>query len=174
MSEPSAPDPRTRWPRASELDVWLAMAILLGFLVLCSLQVVSRFVLTLPFTWTEELSAALIIWMTFLGAIAVERRDSQIRVDMMQALLAPKALALLYLVFDIVILITLGALVIGGWHTLSETAYQRTPALGIPYNLITAAVPLAAVPLGVFVIRNTRRRIKQAWQIDAKSETHDG
>jgi TRAP-type transport system small permease protein len=152
-----------RLPRWFEIDLWLSMAILFSFLILCTLQVVSRFIMELPFNWTEELTAALVIWMTFLGAIAVERQDGQIRVKLMDSLLSPKTVAILYAVFDIAIVVTLFAIILGGWHTLSETSYQKTPALSIPLNVITAAVPLAAFPLIWFVIRNMVRRLKSGF-----------
>lgn len=147
-------------PRWYEVDTWFAMTILLGFLLLSALQVLSRFILHLPFTWTEELTAALVIWMTFSGAIAVERSDSQIRVELMENILPPRGVAFLFVLFDLAILVTLAALVVGGWDTLSETSYQKTPALGIPLNLVTSAVPLACFPLAAFVIRNMIRRLR--------------
>ncbi|EFL88169.1 TRAP transporter small permease [Ahrensia sp. R2A130] len=147
----------------ANIELSIAMAILLGFLILCSLQVVSRFVFSLPFTWTEELTAALVIWMTFLGAIAVERRDSQIRVELVREIFSPRVVAVIYGIFDLMIIACLIAMMIGGYHTLSETSYQKTPALGISFNLITAAVPLAAVPLLFFVVRNGLRRFRDGW-----------
>lgn len=146
-----------------EPDLLISMAFLLGFFIICSLQVVVRFILTVPLSWTEELVAALVIWMTFFGVIAVERKRSQIRVELLEDLLPPKPLALLYTVFDIAILACLVAIVIGGWHTIAETGYQRTPALGIPINSLIAIVPLAAIVLCVIVIRNAVLRLKEAW-----------
>lgn len=143
-------------------DLLFAMIIFLGFLVLCSLQVAVRFVLTLPLTWTEELTSALVIWMTFLGIIAVQRRDSQIRVELLDSLLPPLPLAIVYGLFDIAVLACLVAIVIGGWTTLEETAYQQTPALGIPLNVLIAVTPLAAAAMSIFVLRNAFRRLRRA------------
>ena len=146
-----------------EPDLLISMAFLLGFFIICSLQVVVRFVLTVPLSWTEELVAALVIWMTFFGVIAVERKRSQIRVELLEDLLPPKPVAILYTFFDIAILACLLAIVIGGWHTLAETGYQRTPALGIPINLLIAIVPLASIVLCVIVLRNAWLRLQEAW-----------
>jgi len=144
-----------------EIDLWLASAILVGFLILCAMQVLSRFLLKLPFNWTEELVAALVIWMTFLGAIAVERRDSQIRVELIETTLPRRLVKVIYAVFDMAIVAALIAIVIGGWHTLFETAYQKTPALGLPLNLVTAIVPISALIMIFVVARNMIRRIRR-------------
>ena len=146
-----------------EPDLLISMVFLLGFFIICSLQVVVRFVLTVPLSWTEELVAALVIWMTFFGVIAVERKRSQIRVELLEDLLPPTPVAILYTLFDVGILACLGAIVIGGWHTIAETGYQRTPALGIPINSLIAIVPLASVVLCAIVLRNAWARLKEAW-----------
>lgn len=146
-----------------EPDLLISMAFLLGFFIICTLQVVVRFVLTVPLSWTEELVAALVIWMTFFGVIAVERKRSQIRVELLEDLLPPRPLAILYTVFDVAILACLIGIIVGGWHTIAETGYQRTPALGIPINTLIAIVPLASVVLCVIVVRNAWARLKEAW-----------
>ncbi len=146
-----------------EPDLTAAKTILLGFIVICSLQVFLRFILPIPLSWTEELASAFVIWMTFLGIIAVERKGTHIRVELVDEMLPSKAVAVLYGVFDVAILACLVAIIWGGWETLHETAYQRTPALGIPLNALIAVVPLASIPLAYFVVRNALRRFKAAW-----------
>ena len=144
-------------------DLLAAMAILLGFVIICSLQVFLRFILPVPLSWTEELVSAFVIWMTFLGIIAVERKKSHIRVELLEELLPAKAVAVLYGVFDLAIVTCLLAMIWGGWETLDETAYQRTPALAIPLNALIAVVPLASIALVIIVIRNAIRRFREAW-----------
>ena len=156
--------PRTRWhDLIREPDLTAAKTILLGFIVICSLQVFLRFILPVPLSWTEELASAFVIWMTFLGIIAVERKGTHIRVELVDEMLPRKAVAVLYGLFDLAILACLVAIIWGGWETLDETAYQRTPALGIPVNALIAVVPLAAIPLAYCVVRNALRRFKAAW-----------
>ena len=144
-------------------DLLAAMTILLGFVIICSLQVFLRFILPVPLSWTEELVSAFVIWMTFLGIIAVERKRSHIRVELLEELLPAKVVAVLYGVFDLAIVTCLLAMIWGGWETLDETAYQRTPALSIPLNALIAVVPLASIALVVIVIRNAIRRFREAW-----------
>ena len=148
---------------ARQPDLSIAMTILLGFVIVCSLQVFLRFILPNPLSWTEELASAFVIWMTFLGIIAVERHGTHIRVELIDEILPPKAVAIVYGLFDLAIVGCLVAIIWGGWETLHETAYQRTPALGIPLNFLIAVVPLASVLLAFFVIRNALGRLRRAW-----------
>ena len=152
-----------------EADVTAAKIILLSFVVICSLQVFLRFILPVPLSWTEELVSACVIWMTFLGAIAVERKGTHIRVELIDEILPARAVAIIYGLFDLAILASLIAIIRGGWETLYETAYQRTPALGIPLNVLISIVPLASVALAFFVIRNALRRFREAWSCMEKT-----
>ena len=76
-----------------EPDLTAAKTILLCFVIICSLQVFLRFILPVPLSWTEELVSAFVIWMTFLGIIAVERKGTHIRVELIDEVLPPKAVA---------------------------------------------------------------------------------
>ncbi len=66
---------------------WLVLtAACLIFAVVCTLgawQVVSRFVLSQPSTWTEEAMRRLLIWVVMLGVVAAFRRGAMVSVDLM-------------------------------------------------------------------------------------------
>ena len=63
---------------------WIAASLLLA--VVCGLglwQVVSRFVLSQPSSWTEEVMRRLLIWSVMLGTVVAFRRGAMISVDLM-------------------------------------------------------------------------------------------
>ncbi len=146
------------WIRNPELTI--SMIILVGFLVLASLQVFSRFVLNLPFVWTEELTSSLVIWMTFLGATAVQKEDSQIRVEIIESIFSRKTVNWIYSVYDLLTLVFLIALIYGGWQTLDELAFEKTPALQIPFRYLFVVIPISAFLMFVYMVRNMIRRFK--------------
>lgn len=64
--------------------VWLVACLLLAIVVLLGLyQVVTRFVLEQPSTWTEEFIRRLLIWMVMLGTVAAFRQGALVSVDLM-------------------------------------------------------------------------------------------
>lgn len=161
MTQPEpTPDRFSPGYYARRPELVASMILLLGFLVLTSMQVVSRFVMDLPFVWTEELTASLVIWMTFLGAAAVQRRDQQVRVELIETMIGPRATAWLYGIYDLFILASLACLVYGGWATLGELEHQRTPALQIPFRYLFLVVPFASAFMTFFVVRNAIRRFR--------------
>lgn len=72
------------------LDRWLtagawssACALLAVISGLGLWQVVARFVLSQPSTWTEEVMRRLLIWMVMLGTVVAFRRGALVSVDLM-------------------------------------------------------------------------------------------
>ncbi len=70
-----------RWVTGGALAV--ACALLAVISVLGMWQVVSRFVLSQPSTWTEESMRRLLIWMVMLGVVAAFRHGALVSVDLM-------------------------------------------------------------------------------------------
>ena len=153
---PTKREPGSRWP-----EIVAAQIILVAFLALSTLQVVSRYVFDAPLVWTEELSANLLIWMTFLGATAIVRSDSHIRVEFVEEFFGPRVAAVLFSVFDVVIILFLVGLAIGGWQLMSQLEFEKTPALRIPIAWIVAIVPLCSVVMIGYAIANVVRRMHQ-------------
>lgn len=149
------PEPKGHWP-----EIIAAIIILVGFLALSSLQVISRYVFDAPMVWTEELSANLLIWMTFLGATAIMRSDTHVRVEFVEELFGPRVAACVFAIFDIVIIVFLITLVYGGWELMSQLEFERTPALRIPIAWIVAIVPASSVVMIGYAIANVVRRMR--------------
>ena len=144
------------WP-----EIVAAQIILVAFLALSTLQVVSRYVFDAPLVWTEELSANLLIWMTFLGATAILRSDSHVRVEFVEEFFGPRVAAWLFGLFDITIILFLIGLAIGGWQLMSQLEFEKTPALRIPIAWIVAIVPVCSVVMIGYAVANVVRRFRQ-------------
>lgn len=154
-SVPARREPSPRWP-----EIIAARLILAGFLALSALQVVSRYVFDAPMVWTEELAGNLLIWMTFLGATAIMRSDSHVRVEFIEEIFGWRVAAVVFGLFDLVIIAFLVVLVIGGWDLMNQLEFERTPALRIPIAWVVAIVPAAAIVMIGYAIANMVRRMR--------------
>lgn len=151
----------TGWRRwLLEPEITLGSIILLAFLILSSLQVLTRYVLAQPLAWTEELASNLLIWLTFIGATAVQRDDSHVRVELIQELLGARIAGRIYALYDVFILIWLGCVLVGGWRLMGQMTFEKTPALRIPYSVILSIVPITAAIMFVYVVINMVRRLR--------------
>lgn len=146
-----------------EPDIFLGQIILLVIIVLTAVQVVLRFVFLAPLTWPEELSAILLIWLTFVGAVALTRRNDHIRVELVEEFAGPRIARWLDILFDIATIVFLALIISGGWDLIQRLTFERTPALRLRISIIVAVVPITAAIMIVFyvftVLRNLRNLI---------------
>lgn len=150
--------PLKRWLAHPELT--LGTIILFVFLSLCSLQVITRYVFNQPLVWTEEVASNLLIWLTFLGAAAVQRDDGHIRVEIIEEILPRRVMRWVYSAYDLIVLVWLFCAVIGGYQLFFEMEFQKTPALRIPFNLILSVVPITSAIMIVYVFINMFKRLR--------------
>lgn len=140
-------------------ELLVAMAIMVAFIFLASLQVVTRYVFNAPLVWTEELSATLLIWLTFLGAAAIERENGHVRLQTVDEILPEWAARKLYALYDLFILFWLGCLIYAGVALVRQLDFEMTPALRIPYRYVMLVVPLAAALMSLYVARSLLRNL---------------
>lgn len=108
-------------------------------------QVIYRFVLESPLTWSEEVARYSLVWMTFLGAALGVRYNALIGVEFVVNLL-PKSLrdGLRYVVY-VLCMVFFIAIVIQGIKMVEAVHLQESPALGLPMSVAYAAVPVGGL-----------------------------
>jgi len=77
--------------RLNHAEEYLGVALLVVLGVMLTAQVIMRFGFGLGYSWIEEITRMLFIWVIFLGAVAAMRRNLHIRVEA-GLLLFPKPL----------------------------------------------------------------------------------
>ncbi len=113
-------------------------------------QVVSRYVLASPSSWTEELTRYLLIWLGLLGACLTFRRGQHLAMEVVVERLgagprrAAAAVSLLA-----VAAFSIAVLLVGGVNLVRLTLQleQRSAALGVPLGWVYLALPLSGALL---------------------------
>ena len=81
---------------------YLAIALLVfSWLAVC-FHVLFRYFLRQPFKWTVEVSGYTLLWITFLGATWLLKREGHVRLDIVLNRLNPRARALLNVITSII------------------------------------------------------------------------
>jgi TRAP-type C4-dicarboxylate transport system permease small subunit len=117
--------------------------------VTTSLQVFTRYVLNMPFTWTEEVARMLFTWIVFLGAALIVKRSSHISIDIVVKALPPGPRRWLRVVSHLITLVIVVTLAVKGVQLLQITGASASPALNIPWVYIYAAFPLGMALMAV-------------------------
>jgi TRAP-type C4-dicarboxylate transport system permease small subunit len=119
-------------------------ALMLGVMVvLLFIQVFSRYALSDPPDWTEELARAVFIYLTFVGGALAIARNAHLKIQTLHERLAPATRQTLDIVLTIVGALFLAVVVFHSVTLLRQLAHQ--PMTSVP---ISKAFVFAAVPVG--------------------------
>jgi TRAP-type C4-dicarboxylate transport system permease small subunit len=142
-----------------EIFISLAMGY---FVTVTVLQIIFRFVLKIPASWTEETAKYAFIWMTFVGSSLGAKIQSHIRVDMLEnSLKGFPRLVLNWLNQFIFLAFAVIMTVVGiGMCVSLLSRPQLSPALKIPMQWIYAALPVGMGLMCVRISINLVRQIK--------------
>ncbi len=108
-------------------------------------QVVSRFVLQQPSTWSEVLVRVLLIWMVYLGTAGAIRTGALVSVDVLYRITRGRARQVLEAVVTLCTLAILGILFWYGWQMAHRVRFQNMAGLEISMSWAYAAIPTGAV-----------------------------
>lgn len=138
------------------------VAALLGIMVVAvTWQVVSRYVLGNPSSWTEELARFLLIWIGLFGGSLAYRRRLHLGLDLLAERLAkhPGASGRLrrlhQRVIDACVLVFAVTVLIGGGSSLVGLTYelaQYSPALGLPMSVVYLSLPLSGLLTAIWAL----------------------
>jgi len=117
--------------------------VILGILVtVVFLNVVFRYVLELPLAWSAELAQILLVWLTFMGAVAAIRRNRHLKIEDLLNRLPPASRRIVYRVINVVVSVFFVLMI---WHGIGMTvtvAGQTTDALRVSAAFFYATIPI--------------------------------
>jgi TRAP-type C4-dicarboxylate transport system permease small subunit len=111
-------------------------------------QVVTRFILQDPSSFTEELAGFLLIWIGLLGASYAVYTKAHLGIDILARKLKTESQGYLDIViYTIVTLFSFFVLVVGGWRlvNITFTLNQISPSMGLPMGYVYLVLPLTGV-----------------------------
>ncbi len=127
------------------LEVFLV--ILMSILVVdVLLQVFSRYLLSSPSSFTDELAGFLLIWVGILGSAYVAGRHEHLAIDILIQRSSPaRQRNLRFVIHAIILLFALGVMVVGG----ASLVYSRfvldvkSAALQLPLGFVYSVLPIS-------------------------------
>ncbi|MDR2113093.1 MAG: TRAP transporter small permease [Candidatus Accumulibacter sp.] len=129
--------------------------VLLGVIsVLGLLQVLSRFVINQPLTWSEVLIRLLMVWMIMLGAVVAFREGAQISLDFMFRK-SGRFQRPLHFLITVICVLFLSVLIWYGFDLAWRTRFQEIGSMEfLPMSVGYAAVPVGAIFCVIAAIAN--------------------
>lgn len=127
----------------------LTLVVLMSVLVVDVLwQVFSRYLLSSPSSFTDELAGFLLIWVGVLGAAYVAGRREHLAIDLLIQRSAPaRQKKLRYLIHSLIFLFALFVMVVGGIN-LMYTRFVlevKSAALQLPLGYVYIVLPISGL-----------------------------
>lgn len=128
--------------------VGVLVGLMLAFMSLLVIaQVFFRFVIKTPLHWSEELSRYLMIYVVFLGAALVLRKQRMIAIEFVSETISESMRKVLK---TVILLIVIGfslILLVQGIDILDRVSGQTSAGLGVKMSYSYAAIPMGAALL---------------------------
>ncbi|MEM1176876.1 MAG: TRAP transporter small permease [Acidobacteriota bacterium] len=132
------------------------LAALLALAVLAVLwQVVSRYALGDPSSFTDELVRYVMVWLGLLGGAYALGRRLHLAIDLLPSRLEAAARRRLdAAVYGLIALFALAVMVYGGGRlvVLTLALGQRSAALGLPLGYVYTVVPLSGLIISIYAV----------------------
>ncbi len=142
------------------------LALLMLLLVSCvTWQVVSRYLLGDPSSWTEELARYLLVWIGLLGAAFAYGCRAHMAIDLLQGRLGERGRALLRaLIAALVLVFALLVTVLGGSSLVALTweLKQESAAMGVPMAMVYTVIPLSGLLIALYAIADIADALRGA------------
>jgi len=127
----------------------LFLVILMSVLVMDVLwQVISRYILSSPSSFTDELAGFLLIWVGVLGAAYVAGSKEHLAIDILIQRSSPARQHLLrYVIYSLILLFALSVMVTGGVVLMyTRFALQvKSAALQLPLGYVYSVLPISGL-----------------------------
>ena len=125
------------------------LVILMSVLVVDVLwQVASRYILSSPSSFTDELAGFLLIWVGVLGAAYVAGRKEHLAIDILIQRSSPaRQRMLLFIIYSLIFLFALSVMVTGG-VVLMYTRFVlqvKSAALELPLGYVYSVLPVSGL-----------------------------
>lgn len=120
-------------------------------------NVILRYFFNSGLTWAEEASRYLFIWLIFLGSIVAFRENVHLGVDTLVQKLSLRGRRILFIINNLLILVTMGLCVDGTWKITLLTVDQVSASMRLPLAWVYASGLIASVGMVAIALHNLYR-----------------
>lgn len=133
----------------------LAGVSFLVMVVLTCWQVFTRYILSNPSTWTEELVAYMFGWMSLFGAALVVGERGHMNIPLLVDKMGSTGKKILNIIAEVIACIfAIVILIYGGIEITSLAMGQTTSSLGVQVGVFYVVMPIAGVLIAIYTVLN--------------------
>jgi TRAP-type transport system small permease protein len=131
-----------------------AVTALVSLVILTIIGILSRYIFSVPISLTEEVARILFIWVSFLGAAIVMKKNEHIRLDILEGKFPPMVYSIIQIV--VLSLVTFFCLIMFIESImLLDVAFKQTLAVTrISMGIVYLILPASALFMGIYSFLN--------------------
>lgn len=133
-------------------EMWISAVLLLAVTAIILLQVFCRYVLGAPLIWPEELATILSIWLTFIGAGYVYKKNRHLMMSYLVEKLPLRLQGGIEVLTHIAVMVFCLFVIKGGLRIIPIQSRNLTPALRIPSSCYTIPVIISCYAVILFIL----------------------
>jgi len=143
---------------------YILVVFTLVMVLTTSSQVFTRYVLNHTIKWAEEAARFTFVWCTYLGAALVIKERGHTRIDFFVKKLLKNKMYAYDIFLNIILSLFLLLMVYYCIPVLKVALKDSTPALNIPYGLVTFAFPFSSLLMIVYLFIDSISLYKEGRQ----------
>lgn len=123
--------------------------------VIITAQVLSRYIVGSPLTWSEELGRYIFVWMSFLGMAVAIKQGSHVALDILVKKLTGVSQKILILINNCLVFFFGVCLSVSGFMLVELGMNQKSPTLQLPMKYVYIVIPISGIIILYFVLSET-------------------
>lgn len=135
------------------------VVILVAMSVSTLLQVIGRYLMPVPLSWTEELSRRSMSWLLFIAAPIAYRRNAQIGIDLVVNMLPKHSRIAASAVVDVMIGLFGVVMIVQGLELAGRSFRQVSSALNISMYYIYLVIPFSGSLILLFAVEKLLKHL---------------
>ena len=123
------------------------------------MQVLSRFVLKIPLSWSQEVVRLCVVWIIFLGSAVAVKEGTHLTLDMLTSQL-PKPIRKIFRILILFLMLVCAAILLyGGAEYCIKCASKTMITLPWPADIQYASMPVSAVLMIWYVLECLKKEV---------------
>jgi TRAP-type C4-dicarboxylate transport system permease small subunit len=119
------------------------------------MQVITRYIFGFTFSWSEELSRFLFVWVVFIGSALIMGDKGHMAVSFLsEKLKGTVAGRILFVIIKLFALYFIFLMITQGFKMSVTMMFHLSPALGIPMGFIYTIIPVSGLLMLLYVIKD--------------------
>lgn len=133
---------------------WLSICFLLSVVFVVILQIIFRFVIQKPLSWSEEFSRYAFIWVVYLGGYVCTRNNAHLGITFFVDSLPHVPQKIINFIATAAVFIYMIFVVIWGFQLSFKVMRQPSAVMRIPMGYVYMAIPIGMLLMIIRMIFN--------------------